>query len=182
MLGQAISLGQQIYQAREGVRGASKLLSDHKKQLQDLLSTVGLIQKEKELQRPGIGDLLSRVCEHAKELERALEAISRLQKKSKARQVLSALGTGEYREKELRGILERLDRAKTDLSLHVQVTQIGVAATTRDGFTAILPTIQRIDENVQSALGSTPSMAVQLKARSSSQSCLYNLCIFRGIY
>jgi hypothetical protein len=181
LLGQAISLGQQIYRAREGVRGAPKLLSDQSKQLQDLLSTIELIQNEEELQTTEIGDLLLRVHELAKEFQRALEAIARLQEKSKAGQVLRALGTGERKEKELQGILDRLDQVNANLSMRIQLAHVRVTTTTRDGFTAALPTIQRIDENVKRALGSRLSMAVQLQARQPSQRCLYKLHLFQGI-
>lgn len=155
------------------MRDGPKLLEDHFKQLKDLMSIVRLVEEEKVLQTAEIGEQLIRVQEIAQELQKYLECMTTLQKKSTVRQYLRNIGTGEQKEKELRGIMDRLAQAKTDLSMRIQLAHVGLSGTLRDGFVTFLPTIQRIDQSVQRVLDSRLAVAAQLEPRLASQRGVY---------
>ena len=169
MLGQAISLIQQIQQARETVRGYPKLLEDHTGQFNDLLNTLRLIEEEKELQTAGVVEQLVKVLEISQELQGFLEKVATWQTTSATRQYVHAIGSAKRDEKEMVGILDRLDRAKNELGTRILLAQVGLTGTLRDGFAAVLPTIQRTDRNVKWVLGARLSIATQLEGRQSAE-------------
>jgi hypothetical protein len=150
------------------VRGYPKLLEDHTRQLNDLLSTLRLIEEEKELQTAGVVEQLAKVLEISQELQGFLGKMATWQTTSAARQYVHAIGSAKRDEKEMVGILDRLDRAKNELGTRILLAQVGLTGTIRDGFAAVLPMIQRTDWSVKRVLGARLSIAAQLEGRQST--------------
>ncbi|PVH75924.1 hypothetical protein DL98DRAFT_643329 [Cadophora sp. DSE1049] len=56
-------------------------------------------------------------------------------------------------EKDLNEALSQLDRAKGELGLRIQLANVGVTRSLRDGMVATMPVIQRTNANVTRVLG-----------------------------
>ena len=141
-----------------------------------MVNTARLVEAEKELQTAEIGAQLIRVEEISRELHDLLESMFVSQEKSKVKKYLRAIGTGEQNAKEIRGILHRLAEARTDLSIRIQLAHVGLSGSLRDGFVAVVPTIQRVDQSLQKLLNVRLAVAVQLEPMLASQRGVYLTC------
>ena len=161
------------------MRDAPKLLEEYRKQLEIMVTTARLIEAEKELQTAGIGEQLIRVEEISRELHDFLESMGRSQEKSRVQIFLRAIGKGEQNAVELRRILDRWAGARADLSLRIQLAQVGLSRSLHDGVVAVVPTIQRIDQSLQRLLNTRLAFAVQLEPMLASQRgvCLTHLAL-----
>ena len=161
------------------MRDGPKLLEEYRKQLETMVTTARLVEAEKELQTAEIGEQLRRVEEISRELHDFLESMGRSQEKSKVHKYLRAIGTGEQNAQELRRILDRWAGARADLSLRIQLAQVGLTRSLHDGVVAVVPTIQRIDQSLQRLLDMRLAFAVQLEPMLASQRgmCLTHLAL-----
>ena len=178
-------LWQQVNQARQNVRDGPKLLEEYRKQLETMVTTARLVEAEKELQTAEIGEQLVRVEEISRELHDFLESLGRSQEKSKVQKYLRAIGTGEQNAQELRRILDRWAGARADLSLRIQLAQVGLSRSLHGGVVAVVPTIQRIDQSLQRLLNKRLTFAVQLEQlepmlASQRGVCLTHLALLNG--
>jgi hypothetical protein len=73
-------------------------------------------------------------------------------------------------------ILDRLDRAKNELGTRILLAQVGLTGTLRDGLAAVLPTIQRTDQNVKRVLSTKLPIAAQLEGRQSAERGVHKSC------
>jgi hypothetical protein len=131
-----------------------------------LLSTLRLVQNEVELQTPAIEEQVQVIVELGKELKGQLDAFAARLGKSRATQFTHSLTSGDRDEKRLGDLFTRLDRAKADLTARILTTHVGLSGTIQAGFTTVLSTVQRIDQNVQQALGQRLLIAAELEGRS----------------
>lgn len=157
-----LSIVERIQEIRDRVRGASKAINDHVQQLNDLTITLRLVEQEKELQTLNVSQQLSSVHGTLKELKEGLILRFEKTRQSTAKRYFHAITSGTRDEKELSEIWARLDRARTELQTRILLAQVGLAGSMRDGFTVALPTLERIDRQVQSALGARLQIATQL--------------------
>ncbi|KAH6892428.1 hypothetical protein B0T10DRAFT_458140 [Thelonectria olida] len=165
LLSQTINLAERILDARRTVRGYPKLLKEYEDQLEDLRKTLTLVRMEKELQTANVMDQTERVHSIAQELQSVLEEMSESMAKKKMRQYFHAITSGKRHEKGIAEILDRLDRAKTELRTRILLVHVGITGSLNGGFRAMLPLIQRVDRNVQSVLGSRLLVSSQLDGR-----------------
>jgi hypothetical protein len=165
LLGQAITVIQKIQDARVKVHGASDHLDGNQSQLENLLSTLRLVQDEPELQTPSIKKQVQEIINMGKELQGLLNAFAARITRSKTKQYTHAFISGDRDEKELENAMTQLDRAKTDLTAMIVTTHVGLSGSLRTGFTAALAVVQRLDQNVQRVLGERLSMAAYLEER-----------------
>jgi hypothetical protein len=170
LLGQAITIIQKIQDARARVHGASKSLDGYKGQLDNLLSTLQLIQDEPELQTPVIKEQIQVVVSLGRGLQDQLDTLAARLAKSKTNQYTHALISGGKEEKDLESTMTQLDRAKADLTARIVVAHVGLSGSMRTGFTAAVAIVQRVDQNVQRILGERLSIAAQLEGRSLDES------------
>ena len=141
-----------------------------------MMTAARLVKAEKELQTAEIGEQLIRVKAISRELHDFLESMCSSQEKSKVRRYLHAIGTGEQNAQELRKILDRWAGARAEISLRIQLAQVGLARSLRDGVdevVAVVPTIQRIDQSLQELLNMRLTFAVQLEPLLASQRGVY---------
>jgi hypothetical protein len=165
LLGQAIAVIQKIQDARAKVHGASDCLNRYQSQLDTLLSTLQLVQNEPELQTPPIEKQVQKIITLGKELQRQLDAFAAHLARRKTKQYTHAFISGDKDERELEKAFIQLDRAKADLNALIVTTHVGLSGSMRDGFTAALAVVQRVDRNVQMVLGERLSMAAYLAER-----------------
>jgi len=159
---------QKIQDARDKVRGASERIDGYNEQLHNLLGTLRLIQDETQLQTQAIEEQVRVIVSIAQELKDFLDSLAAWQTKSKSRQYMHALASGERDENTVNNILGHLDRAKADLNMRITTAHVGLSGTMRDGFAAALAIVQSVDQNVQKVLGERLAIATQLDERESS--------------
>ena len=167
LLDQAIRLVKSIQKAREKVRGTSERIDEYNDQLHNLLGTLTLVQGEKELQTPSIEEAIQTIIRIGGELMNHLNLLASWSGKNKARQYMHAFASGEKDEKAADDILDRLDRARAELNVRIITSHVGISGTIRDGFSAALSIVRRVDENVQRVLGEGLRIAAQLEGRES---------------
>ena len=166
LLSQTITIIQKIQGARANVHGASKRIDGYKGQLDNLLQSLRLVQDEPELRTLAIQEQIQVIAELGKELQDQLDVFAARLSKSKSRQYTHALTSGDRDEKCLDDLCTRLDRAKADLTARIVTAHVGLSGTMRNGFTAALAIVQRVDQNVQRVLGNRLAIAAQLEGRS----------------
>ncbi|KAF2621735.1 hypothetical protein BU25DRAFT_415930 [Macroventuria anomochaeta] len=165
LLSQAITIVQKIQDARAKVHGASDRLDGYQGQLDNLLSTLRLIQDEPDLQTPAIKKQIQVVINLGKELQCQLDAFAARLAKGRAKQYTHALVNGDRDERGLEAVMTQLDRAKADLTAQIVTAHVGLSGSLRTGFTAALAVVQRVDRNVQRVLGERLSMAARFEGR-----------------
>jgi len=165
LFGQAITIIQKIQDARAQVHSASDRLNRYQGQLDTLLSALQLVQNEPELQTPPIEKQVEKIITLGEELQRQLDAFAAQLSRSKTKQYTHAFISGDKDERELENAFIQLDRAKVDLNALIVTTHVGLSGSLRDGFTAALAVVQRVDRNVQRVLGERLSMAAYLEER-----------------
>ncbi|KAH8690407.1 hypothetical protein GQ44DRAFT_221247 [Phaeosphaeriaceae sp. PMI808] len=167
LLGQGITLIQEIQQARETVHDYPRIIKDHSKQLGDLRRTLVLVEQE-ELQTSAVVEQAAVVHGLAQELESHLAQMAGWENKNSVRKYAHAMTSGKKDEKTLAGVLDRLDRTRNELVARILLAQVGLTGNLRDGFAAALPVVRRIDRNVQGILGSRMLIATHLGDRQDS--------------
>jgi hypothetical protein len=169
LLGQTITIVQTIRTATRQVRETGIIINDSNSQLDNLLSTLNLVQNEKELQTLAIAEQLSSISSISGELQAFLDTLTARQAKSAARQFMHAITTGDEDKTKLGGFMDRLDRAMNSLNMRIITANVGVTGDVRSGLIAAWPVIQRVDENVRRALGERMRIAQTLEARGTAQ-------------
>jgi hypothetical protein len=75
---------------------------------------------------------------------------------------MHALASGAKEEKELEGILGRLDRERANLVLRISVAQVGVVGNMDDGFRVVVSSLRELNETVRDRLGTDLVVARRL--------------------
>jgi hypothetical protein len=176
LLGQAITVIEKIQDARAKVHDASERLNGYRGQLDNLLSTLRLVQDELELQTPLIEKQIQEIINTGKGMQRLLDAFAARMTKSKTIQYTRAFISGDRDEKSLENAMTQLDRAKADLTAMIVTTHVGLSGSMRTGFTAALAVVQRVDRNVQRVLGERLSVATYLEGRCTDQEGIMQRC------
>ena len=127
LLAQVIDLWQQIDTARDSVKTAPKVFDDTKAHASDLYDIIRDVECQPELQTAAIHAQIQRVEAVAIELNMILQAMAQRQRKSALRQGLRALGRAARDEAKLDDVLKRLERAKADLALRINVVHVGLS-------------------------------------------------------
>ncbi|RYP76362.1 hypothetical protein DL771_001801 [Monosporascus sp. 5C6A] len=128
LLAQVIDLWQQIDTARDSVKTAPKVFDDTKAYASDLHDIIRDVECRPELHTAAIHAHIQRVEAVAIELNTILEAMAQRQRKSALWQGLRALGRAARDEAKLDDVLKRLERAKADLALRIDLVHVGVSA------------------------------------------------------
>ncbi|KAI8930693.1 hypothetical protein NX059_012303 [Plenodomus lindquistii] len=176
LLSQAITIVQKIQDARAKVHGASGRLDGYQGQLDNLLSTLRLVQEEPDLQTPAIEKQIQVVISLGKELQCQLDAFAARLTKSKAKQYSHAFISRDRDERDLEYAMTQLDRAKADLTVQIVTTHVGLSGSLHTGFTAALAVVQRVDRNVQRVLSERLSVAAYLEGRCTDEEGTMQRC------
>lgn len=164
---------QKIRKARDRVRGSSKALDNVTSQLEALEGLLDLVKEEEGLQTAAVGKQLKAVIEVAAELESFFNRLTALQQRKADSQFLHMLRSGEADDEELEAILDRLDRTKQDLSLHISVAQVGVFGNLQDGFRVAFTVLKQTNAKVKEVLGTNLALMDLLRDRSIDQTGRY---------
>jgi hypothetical protein len=102
------------------------------------------VQSETALQIPPVAAELEKIHRISEEMEKLLQHILDLQKRSPIRQWIKALSTGKRDAERLKGVLGYLSQARGDLDFQIHLVHIKVTS--------------RIDRNVQTVVDSTSDL------------------------
>jgi len=149
----ALKVFQQIRTARDNVQAASKTLNNVSRQLEALVQSLSLVKGEERLQTDAIERKVREIIKVAEELRDFFETLQVQQQKRAARRFMHAIASGAKEEKELEGILSRLDSERDDLILRISVAQVGVVGNLDDGFRVVVNILREINEKVKDKLG-----------------------------
>jgi hypothetical protein len=129
--------------ARDAVRRAPKAIEDLDSQLWRLSHTAKQVVDEPALQIKPIHDGLEEIYNIALELKATVEKMRKLQRRSRASQLLHALVLGQRDEAALRDILGRLRDAQDTLGTRISVAHVRST-------TGVAKTVDRIEVGVES--------------------------------
>jgi len=127
--------------------------------LVDICQTLALIKNQRHLHTDEVVGQIQKVHEISGELDAFLQRLHRVQKRSRTSQYLRAFRVSRQEDRELSGILSRLDRAKIELMARIQIAHVGMTATIHEGFAAALPVAKRksYDMNIDRGYSPRPS-------------------------
>lgn len=127
LLGAAAKAIQQIRDARSRVKGGPDALDKTLHQLNNLEYSLKLVCEVKALQTESVQQQVLSISTITTELRLFLEGLAQEQQKKPLTQLLNALKLGDKDDKRLQGILERLDRARDELSLRISIAQASLS-------------------------------------------------------
>ena len=170
---------QQVAQARKTVHGYSKLLSDHAGHLVNTRDTIQLVNKEKQLQTASVTEQVQKIHSISQELLNFLQKLGSWAKGHAFKQYLRVMVSGQTQEKELVDILDRLDRARSELVVRILLIQTGAIDDLSDGLAATRPIMKRMESNILQIVSSVSQRERDTTDQSTHQdtadreSCLY---------
>ena len=106
--------------------------SDH--QLDGLQLSLSLVKDEEALQTAGVEQQVRAITEVAQELKSFLERPAAEQQGKAVAHLIHALKSGDKDDRELEGIVGRLDSARDELVLRISVAQVSLVGNLKDGF------------------------------------------------
>lgn len=138
-----------MHAARSHVKGSSKTLQQTSQQLDALVRSLILVKDEPSLQTASVTRQVSAIVEIGEELRAYFDELRQRQEKNSTRQLLHALKSGDGDDKQLSGILDRLDNARSELILCIDVAQVGLIGNLSDGFRVASRTLAEVNEKVK---------------------------------
>ncbi|RYP47144.1 hypothetical protein DL768_006754 [Monosporascus sp. mg162] len=153
LIGTAFSLIQQVRDARSRIKGAPKTLDIVSQQLKTVERSLGLVKEEAGLQTAGVEEQLRAITELSEELRVCLDRLAADQQRKPISQFIHVLSSGDKDDKELQGILDRLDRTRNELTLRISMAQVGLVGNLRDGFRIALSVLMETNKKVNQVLG-----------------------------
>ncbi|KAK3301806.1 uncharacterized protein B0T15DRAFT_578059 [Chaetomium strumarium] len=169
LIGSTISVIQQIRNARNRVKGASETIDSLSNQLDNLNRSLILVRDEKALQTAAVGQQVRAITEVAEELRSFLDALAAEQQKRSISQLIHSLKSGDKDDKQLAGILDRLDRGRNTLVLQISVAQVGVMGNLEEGFYVAVDILKDTNNKVNAVLGTNLVLAERLQNRGLQQ-------------
>jgi hypothetical protein len=163
LLGTAITLVQQVRNARDSINGTSQTLEDITKQLNTLESTLSLVKEEEKLQIASVGQQLQAIVKVAEELSGFFNKIKAEQERQAIRRFLHALKSGDKDDIELSAIFKRLDSARLELVLRISLAQVSLIGNLQDGFSVAIGVLQQTNVNVKQIIGRDLTLAARVK-------------------
>jgi hypothetical protein len=111
-----------------------------------------VVKDEEALRTAAVTGQLITIQGLAKQLHEYLQSLDP-EGKSHLRQFTHQLFKGSQDEMTLAAIMEEVARAKSDLSLHIQVANVGLTKTIADGLAVNAGLVRRVDSILQQVLG-----------------------------
>jgi hypothetical protein len=139
----------------QGIRATKNLanvLESHDDELVTIRNLTKVIRDEEALRTAAVISQLVRVEHHAKKLNNCLQSLDP-GCRGLGRQITHQLVRGSAVERLLADIMDEISRAKSDLSLHIQVANVGLTKVVGDRFVANMKEVRRIEDILQQSFG-----------------------------
>jgi len=160
LLDAALTVIQKVRAAKAYVKGTTKTLEQMSQQLDGLVRSLTLVKAESSLQTASIARQLSAIIDIGNELHGYFAGLRERQQRTS-----SALKAGDDDDKELGRIVERLDGARSEPMLCIDVAQVGLIGNLADGFRVASQTLVEVDDKVKGLSGKDLNIAAVLKDR-----------------
>ncbi|KAK6866233.1 hypothetical protein PG995_002761 [Apiospora arundinis] len=166
----AVDIIQRIRAARQRVRATSRTLEDTTQQLDTLYHSIAFLKAESSLHTAHVVCQVSRLTDAANELNAFFEKLRQSQESHNPfRKHLHAFAFGNDEDNDLAAILSRLESARADLMLCVQVSAVGLVRDMTGGFRVITATLSEVNRKVEQALEVKLSLYEMVANRPSDQ-------------
>ncbi|KAI6777572.1 uncharacterized protein J7T54_002883, partial [Emericellopsis cladophorae] len=153
IIGAALTVIQEIRNARGRVRGTSETLDNMSKHLDAIVESLSLVRDEDRLQTARVELQVKAITNITAELRSFLDSLAARQREKTMSQFFYALKSGDKDDKKLQGILDQLDRARSELGLRISVAQVGLVGSLQDGFRVAFGVLEQINTRVNKVLG-----------------------------
>jgi hypothetical protein len=145
--------------------GIPATLDNVSKQLNGIEESLTLVRDERNLQNLAIEQQLEAIAKVAEDLRQFYDRLSLVQQRSSTSKFVHSLRVGDREEKELEGILKRLDTAKSDLTMRILVAHVGVVGNFQNGFRVAYNVLAETNSNVQRVLGVNMALLELVESR-----------------
>ncbi|KAK1751553.1 hypothetical protein QBC47DRAFT_70408 [Echria macrotheca] len=146
LLGQAVSIVREAYEAHRAARAVPKTLRDTNTQLENLVDIMEEVMRSPHLHTPAIHSQVDQIHRVVQDLVPLLETMKGFQRRNRMYQNIYMLVRKTGDEGKLNAVLLRLDRAKQDLVIRIQLAQMGVSGN-------MATDVKRIEKQVQTGTG-----------------------------
>ena len=154
LLEAALTAVQKVRAASAHVKGTTKTLQNTSQQLDGLVRSLTLVRAETGLQTASVARQLSAVIDIGGELHAYFDRLHQRQEPgTTTRQFFHALKSGDDDDKELARITNRMDAARSELILCIEVAQVGLIGNVTAGFRVLSQTLAEVNTNVRDLLG-----------------------------
>ncbi|KAI9898658.1 hypothetical protein N3K66_007018 [Trichothecium roseum] len=151
LLDAAITTSGRIRKAGDRQKGLRNVLEAHERQLYQTREIIQIIRTEKALRTSAVTSSLLELEAISKQLVVLLDSLSK--RRSDVRQFMHQLVSGSKDEHDLANIIGELGRAKANISLHIQVANVGLTSTVEKTVMLNSETVKRVDRLIQNTLG-----------------------------
>ncbi|CAG8077951.1 unnamed protein product [Penicillium olsonii] len=133
-------------------RAQQSVIERHNEELQGIESVIQVVRREECLQTAAVVSELVKIKDLSQEL---LTLLKRLDPgdKSLPRQIAHQLSSGSKDEADLDSILKRINTAKTNLLIHIQVAGVGLSRDGQNNIVANTAEISKLDRTIKTLLG-----------------------------
>ncbi|KAF2184493.1 hypothetical protein K469DRAFT_634037 [Zopfia rhizophila CBS 207.26] len=152
LLEAAIGIIRRIRKALEQQKDLTKVLSSYHDELMNIKNVIQIVKDEEALQTAAVASQLVRIEDFAARLVDSLQFVDP-GTKSSMRQLAHQLVQGSKDEKALASIMDELGRAKSSLSLRIQVANVGLTRIVGNTLVANAEVVNRVDLVLQQVFG-----------------------------
>lgn len=151
LLDAAITTSGRIRKAGDRQKGLGSVLEAHERHLHQTREIIRVIKTETALQTASVSSGLLELEAITKKLVALLDSLSK--HRSDVRQFMHQLVSGSRDEQELADVMGELGRAKANISLRLQVANVGLTSTVEKTVMLNAETVKRVDRLIQNTLG-----------------------------
>ena len=152
LLEQAIQLFERIREAHERQKGLPELVGKYSAEVAQTKSIVELVQNEKDLKTPSVGGAINRLDSVGKTLLDHLIKISAT--KGPVQDFVHQLVSGKKGEDKLESIMKDLLNAKMNLSIQIQVANVGLIQDVGQAVQVNIKAVKEMNKMLIETLGS----------------------------
>ncbi|RGP63045.1 hypothetical protein FSPOR_8845 [Fusarium sporotrichioides] len=149
----ALRIVKEVRKARHRVSELPTTLDHVSKQLNSIEESLTLVREERNLQNLAIEQQLQTIAQVAEELRQFYDRLSLVQQRSSTSKFDRSLRVCDREEKDLEGILKRLNTANIELTTRIIVAHVGVVGNFQDGLRVAYDVLAETNSNVQRVLG-----------------------------
>lgn len=142
----------------ERQKGLLALVEKNLEELQRTKTMVDLVGMEKALQTPNVGNTIARLGSVGHDLEKHLEKMNI--KRGRFRELVVQLVRGQRNQDTLEHILLELERTKLDLSMYIQLANVGLTRGVGEALVVSVAAVDAVNKQLQMKLGSAHRLRI----------------------
>lgn len=142
---------QELYTARERHQDLPRVMKAHCEELYNIKQILLVVQQEKVLRLGSIIEDLKQLYLHGNELQRSLQKLGK--ERGQIQGIAHQLLNGQRSLDELNDIMGKVGRAKSNISLKIQVVHVGLTQSLGDIVLVNCEVVEALDRKLQELLG-----------------------------